>query len=514
VKRASEALSWLLLALAAYLIVLLARYFYGSDLPRFRVETIFMWFAGVGAIAVFLRKPAPDRLGQFDARASWLSAAWAWPALWAIFAVMALAVHGSALRIGFLSDDFVLADWALRRDWVHTETGFFRPVVPMVWALLSFLPFPLELTLHAANVLLHAVNALLIVSLGRSLGLSRGVAVGAGLLFLTFPAMTEAIVWTSGIQDVLMTSLVLASVVALAGVDDRSSLGPLAVAAGIVALGVKETAIAAPVLGWLVWASLDGDRPRARRTLVIMTGAAVAYAGFRVLAGMPSAYATGIDRYFVKQLLVEPFATLGEPWSTQWMHAHPAIALARGTLLVLLAAAGFWTWSRRDREFRRAAMLAAWVLVGMLPVFSYFHVSAALEGSRYLYLPAAGFSILLAGLIGDAARRLVPRHSAAMAAVTLAALAITSVIALRAETARWSDAARLRDTILASFPLAEPCSTFVTEGAVDNLDGAYVLRNGLREALEKRGLVVPATEDGTRCKVGWTDRLVIEIARP
>jgi hypothetical protein len=510
--RAARILSWLVLALAAYLTFLLARYFYAPHLPRFRVETICMWFVALGVLCVVLREPASPSVQQAAAPAP--PPRWFWPMLTVGFVAAAFALYRTALEVGFLSDDFVLAEWAARRDWVHRETGFVRPVVPMLWALLSLMPLPLEISAHAVNVLLHAVNARFIADLAAGLGASRGEAVGAGVLFLTFPGLTEAIVWASGMQDVLMTSLALAAIVAVVRMDGAGSLPWFPpVAASVVALGVKETAIAVPVLGWLAWSSLSGERRRARLALGVMTGAALAYAAYRTLGGMPSGYATAIDQYFIKQLIVEPFATLGEPWSTVWMRAHPTAALARGSLLILLVVAGFWFWNRRDPAFRRATMLSAWVLVAVLPVFSYFHVSATLEGSRYLYLPAAGFSIVLAGLIADAARRLTPQRATGAAALVVALMAIQSVMVVRTETARWTEAARLRDAILESLlnaPAAERCDSMIAEGAVDNVEGAYVLRNGIRQAMAgRRGLELPTAPGVMQCVVNWTDRLEV-----
>ena len=58
---------------------------------------------------------------------------------------------------------------------------------------------------------------------------------------------------------------------------------------------------------------------------------------FRVASGLAGGYGDGVNRYFLKQLLVEPFATLGQPWSAAWMDAHPVLSSARAlTILALL----------------------------------------------------------------------------------------------------------------------------------------------------------------------------------
>jgi hypothetical protein len=284
----------------------------------------------------------------------------------------------------------------------------------------------------------------------------------------------------------------------------------------VIALGVKETAIVIPVLGWLVWGTMGSSKGRARRLLIVMTGAALVYVGFRALAGVPSGFVLTPDRYFAKQLIVEPFATLGQPWSAVWMRSHGGVALGRAIVIVILLAAAFWFWRRRDAGFRVTIALAAWVLVAVLPVFTFFHVSATLEGSRYLYLPAAGFSMLLAGLIDEAARRGVPGGAGATLALLVTCFMIPSIIAIRGEAGRWSDAARLRDAILASFVETVPpghCGGIVAQGFVDNVNGAYVLRNGFPQALATRGHP-PLGAPAAACTVSWTDRLLVTKGLP
>jgi hypothetical protein len=593
---AARALTWLALAAGAYLAVLLQRYHFTPALPRFRVETIWMWFLALGVLAVMLRRSSeqlqtpdqspperPKRPELTSVDVSPVFERWHYIALGASFAVIALALYGSAVRVGLLSDDFVLADWSERREWVHAaETGFVRPLVPMFWSLLSLVPLRFEVSLHTANILLHAANAVLVVIVGVRTGLRRGEAIAAGVLFLTASALTEAIVWVSGMQDVLMSTLALASLVALLEIDCEANvwrarqpntfwLVVAAVLPSAMALGVKETAVIIPVLGWLLaWASPQGiGRGTRRSTLAAMTAVAAAYVIIRVIIGVPAEYGERVSRYFAKQLLVEPFATLGAPWSTAWLRSHPVWAFARSVVIVGLIAAGVSIWGRGDAAFRRALVFATWVLLAVLPVFSLFYVSPTLEGSRYVYLSSAGFSLLLAVLIGTVSRRtsvrsgtewgrtgvrvgsdrgqtgvgpgsewgrtsvrpgsdrgqsgvrpgsespktwqFLPGPSLFVVGALVGALAVPSVQALGPELRRWTDAADLRDRIVASYigiMSSVRCRSVVTEGLADNIDGAYVLRNGFAQAVARRALMASGTEE-FQCRVSWTDHIIV-----
>lgn len=163
---ASRVLAFLSAGVALYLAFLLAQYFLPPHIPRFRVETFYIWFVAVGLLAVLLRGPASE-----SPRTDAPFLAWQYLILTLVFVVAVFLQYGSGIGIGFLSDDFVIADWASRREWIHaSETGFVRPVVPMMWGLLSQLPFDWPMTLHVVNLLLHAVNAALLTAIASRLG--------------------------------------------------------------------------------------------------------------------------------------------------------------------------------------------------------------------------------------------------------------------------------------------------------------------------------------------------------
>jgi hypothetical protein len=241
---------------------------------------------------------------------------------------------------------------------------------------------------------------------------------------------------------------------------------------------------------------------------------ALLYAIYRVASNVPSTYGQGVSRYLAKQLIVEPFATLAEPWSAVWIQAHPFAALIRALVIVGLLIAGFLSWRRDDAACRRAAALAAWVVLAVLPVLSLLHVSPTLEGSRYVYLPAVGFAMLLASLMAALARTASPDSAPVLIGALFLVFAAPSVRPLGAEIGRWHDAARLRDAILGQVARDADfarCRSFTAEALVDNVDGAYVFRNGLEQALgARRGGGSTGREPTNRCQVSWLgDRIVV-----
>jgi len=64
---------------------------------------------------------------------------------------------------------------------------------------------------HALNWLLHLFNVLLVFSITRRLSASKGIALGAALLFATLPIHVEVVTWLSSRKDLLATFFVLLS---------------------------------------------------------------------------------------------------------------------------------------------------------------------------------------------------------------------------------------------------------------------------------------------------------------
>ena len=496
-RSAARALGWIPLAAAAYTTATLVRYYLSAPSPRFPVESAFFIFVGVGVLSVLVRRRGEE--GAEDAERRGTEAA-SVAALAVAFVVAALMVYAPAMRVGLLSDDFVIARWAERFELVHFEaTGFVRPGVPAFGWMLRLLPGDFASAAHAANIVLHGVNAALVSLIAMRLGLRRAEAVAAGVMFVLCPGLSEAVVWLSGVQDVLMTTLTLLAV-ALAAADQPRIAA--AVAAGTAALLVKETAVATPVLAGLVIAGRDGLRMNRRKQIVVAALAAVAaiYVVLRASAGVPSSFLAVSDwRYFAKQLLASSFAALGAPWTDDWGRTHPLLALARATAFVGLVAAAFFRWRRNDATFRAAAACAGWVLAAVLPVFSLFYIGPQLEGARYLYLPAAGFTMLLALLMGMVLDRVVPRLRAGAVGLVTAALVVPVLPAIRSDISRWQAASVVRDHVLERVNDQADrwgCTTFTAEGEADSVSGAYVFRHGLAEALAREH-----ADTEVRCRV-------------
>jgi len=467
----------------------------GGRRGRFHVEGPYFIMVGLAVLLVLLfsrRRKESARVGPVGRleRSAWvLVACTAW----------ALLLYWPSLTLGFLSDDFVLVDRAQRGHALDLAPGgFWRPLPHWVLGLLGTRPA----ILHLVNVLLHGTNGWLVARLARSLALGPRAAVFSGFLFISFPASVEAVAWCSGLQDVLMTTAVLA------GISIWGEPWPLkgrmlaCLFALCVAVATKEAGVVLAVLGLIVWCG----RFSWREIVAIATPSAVAAAAYSVWRlwqlPLPDGYAQFPTRFIAKELLARSFGGLSVPYHTDLAAFGVALALASGIAIPLLIATNALIW-RDDREaFQRFLRAALFVVIAVVPVYRYFHMASNLEGSRYFYLPSAGGAILLVTLAATGSTRIRVNRTAQATVGVLVIMVWATVV--RIHLIPWVEASVLRDETIraATIALASggcgPGSSF--QDVPDSVRGAYVFRNGFPEALAEH---VPLT--GTPCDLHWID---------
>jgi len=91
-----------------------------GEVKRYDVESAALWFVLFAATSLFLNVARPDAHRVDTPRVPIWS--------WLLWCAATFALFSPALTIGFLSDDFVLADRAGHFDFGFVNPDFFRPV--------------------------------------------------------------------------------------------------------------------------------------------------------------------------------------------------------------------------------------------------------------------------------------------------------------------------------------------------------------------------------------------------
>ncbi|MBI3289127.1 MAG: hypothetical protein HYZ74_06385 [Elusimicrobia bacterium] len=252
------------------------------------------------------------------------------------------------------------------------------------------------------GVLLHAFNSLLVFQVGRRLAKSVSAAALAAALFALFPTHTEAVNISSFKGHLLAFSFSLLSLLSWdeATAGDRRALARTYLFYALALLS-KETGVCA--LGLIAGHSLIFSRAEAAKAarhgagLALLTGVYFLFR-FRVLHP-PPAYPDVFEHSTVASLawhlkmLAFPFPLCLErtlqPSAWSWL-APPACLAA------------LWACRRSPP----ALFCALWIAVALGP-YLHFIPFANLNpvADRYLYLPAAGFALLLGRLLSGPAAR-------------------------------------------------------------------------------------------------------------
>ena len=385
--------------------------------------------------------------GPASTRAAWWSCA--------VIVTLCLAVGLQTIRSDnyFLGDDFGLIQHLhglpidrfltyFVSDWTEgiygTVLDELRPFLAFSYWLDARVYGPVNVSgYHATNVILHVLNALLVLAIARSVAPQEPMfAVLAGSFFALMPSHAEPIAWISGRVDSIASLFYLGAF--LCFVRFRLAARRAWLFAGwllfVCGLFAKQSVVTLPVLLVafdLLWpVSTDPARTRALSRIwphIPFVVIAALYVGLRhTLFGnalredivTPAAINDFIgrqDRYF-REMLPSP---------------NTAPRLVRTlteavTILAVLVCAGWALAARRvfRGTIRRVAFFGvAWYAITIAPmVVTYI-------AARHLYITAAGVSIAMASLVLPAAaeegrRR---RTRAALAGMLIALYAVAAI---------------------------------------------------------------------------------------
>ena len=332
---------------------------------------------------------------------------------------------------------------------------------------------------HLSNIVWHALASVGVFLLARRWLAGSLSALLAAALFAAHPIQTAAVSYISGRKDILAAVFVVLALLLIEKMraTGQSRWGWLAGAAYLLGFFSKESAIVLPLLLlWCDWCRQDRLNGAALREVVrrnwrhyawllgMMALLIVRTVGFDAIGqaiGLSPAPAASLappvagvaatveNRSWANLMLfywwklcfpvnlladyrdVFSFSLYSAAWG-RWLSPLFAAALAVGLFLL-----------HRVRPW--AALGAGWVLIALLPVSHLipFHYPVA---EHYLYLPAAGFALMLAGL--GRRREQWAGHELAVWAVVLIVMATMTVVRNDA----WQSMETVTHDILAKAP--------------------------------------------------------------
>jgi tetratricopeptide (TPR) repeat protein len=342
---------------------------------------------------------------------------------------------------------------------------------------------------HTHSLLLHLVNVLLVLALGRRLGLGFGGACFAALLFGVHPVQTEAVCWLFRRDVLLATGFALATLLVWLGGRGNPLSFWRGVGSGVLFLfaclaNIQAVALIAliPILDAALGGRPEGARSRVWPVVVLFAGVGglVLLWRWAFLSGLPAghevSWVTGalrglsrvLELLLFPRVLVADYARAGDD--------SMALAVSSLVLGILVVGLTIRLWSIDAL----AAAGVAWVLVAFSA--SWLDCPATGFAESRVYLPVVGFVLVVSRLLA----RLMARPR------VLVAVALGLVLAASARTASrvpdWADDARALDSVLDRAPGNWVVLRRLMEA--DFLSGAYA-----RVTILARGILDLADED-------------------
>lgn len=357
--------------------------------------------------------------------------------------VAVLVVYARSLSSFFFEDDFQL----LVRAWdfpvaeLFHPRARFKPVFETYFLIGSSVFGRSTVAFHAASIALHIVNGWLVLVIARRLGMRPVFAFLTALLFVIQPAFVAAVAWVGAIAESLIVFFGCTSALAVLRFRDtgRRVWLVLAVAAFVLALCSHESAIVFLPIIFLV------DHVAARRSWPGFDLVRLAWPFIAIAAGyLAMTFAANTSEYlggeigyrFGPHVIRNVFEYIAAIYvGDKKLLSHVFVALV---LLVVL-----WKGNARAR------LGVAWMMLGILP-FAPFETGIL---SRYTYVPAIGFAILLGEGLASLHHRLA-RRSIALAHGAVLVLAI----GIGVRSVHFA-----RDGVKDHFLMAERYRVFLTE---------------------------------------------------
>jgi hypothetical protein len=452
-------------------------------------------FFGLALSALFAMECAPAARKW----SAWLPPAGTATVLIAALALAALiaAAFGGSMGSYFLSDDFGLIKAANAFSGaqfikaLHTPgaDNFFRPLGAASYALTAAWAGLNPTRWHLAALLFHLANTLLVFWLAFRLSRSRLAAVFAGALFAIHATRPEAAVWIASRFDLQATFFTLLGLILFLDHAETGGMlqAVLATAAMVAAMLTKESALIFPLLAALVAAVRPSRRPLGAAGFVMLSAAALAAFTYRwvVLGGIGGYFVPGTSRLqavqisplgILKVLGLRLWSALYFPinWSAQPAHWLAALTAIYVMCLLLLA---------RSRPRLGLFWFAlGFIAIAAIPPMHLLLIGADLQKARLLYLPSAGFAMLLAFAIDGLESRPL---QAAVAAGVLS----FNFGALQHNLWFWNNASAQVQHACAAVAKRAPegARTVFVAGAPGSINGVYVLQQNFTECVEMAG---------------------------
>ncbi|MBV9072447.1 MAG: tetratricopeptide repeat protein [Acidobacteria bacterium] len=363
------------------------------------------------------------------------------------------------------------------RSWADRGRGnYYRPLQMCAYRFTAEATGQNPSAFHLLSLLLAIACAVAVFALFWQLSGTPALAFCSAALFAVHPVHTEAVDWISALPDLGCTFFVLLSFITLIAAEQTrgnatlsirtAALKLLSLLSFATALLWKEPAAVLPILAFLYWLTFRKEGTLIQRMRVAAIRS-VPY--WIVLAGYLLLRVHVLTHLAIRQrnwplTPAEYCLTAIKLLMTYWwnlilpvdLNAYHVFSPAQSGMFVLLAlgfvAGACLACAFAFRRFPLACFAALWVFITLLPVLDIYAVGRNVFAERYLYLPSAGFCLLVAALAASGLRFAANRYRRYAAAGLLIAVVAGYAAETYARNPDWKDNSTLFERTLEQSP--------------------------------------------------------------
>ncbi len=338
--------------------------------------------------------------------------------------IVTLVVFIPALQCDFTNwdDNFLITKNPLIKDFSITGIGkifssfslnHYHPFVLLTYAieykLFGLSPFHF----HLSNVILHALNVLLVYFLAKLIIGNKISAIIVALLFAIHPLRVESVVWIAERKDVLSTFFIFLSLISY--IYYRTTNNNFQVVFAFVffisALLSKAMAITTPLLFILYDYYKEGKLEKNKvYQLIPFFSFSFLFGVIAVIAQYSTGFSANDPTFnFLKSFflpthsLVFYLVKFLYPFNLSPVYPYPEIVGANYSMLFwlspLIVALIVYLVYRFGRQNRLLIFGFLFYLISMLPVIQFIPVGRMIAADRFSYLPLFGIMLIISQII-------------------------------------------------------------------------------------------------------------------
>ena len=413
-------------------------------------------------------------------------ARWPWWLQWLIFTAVAVILYAPVLGNSFLSDDFLVIK-KLGVDGKLNTNGFFRP--------LSDISLWLSFKIAGINPFIYYFTGIVIRGLSvfflfrfclrlqwtNDIGKLYGFSLAAAFLFLTYPFHNESVAWILGRGALMATTLALAALLILTSNASEKWKITGVCCCYFAGLAAYETIFILPlmILAYMLFVRKPARLIGLWQFFLLFTLAIHMVVRIAVSGSVGGEYISPFFERDAKEFFLSGLKAVSRLFIPPVNDPSLFLILVMVAAVPLLAIIVIFYRKIRKEEKTKTIfhILFVFLLITILTACWGGVSTRTSESDRFLEFPAAFLSILASLVIF----RSLTKKSAIF--FSLLILFIYQIFFLQVNNQHWRLASASVRGLLHMAAQKKTGQKLLVFNLPDNIDGAYVFRNGLKDAL-------------------------------